>query len=153
MVPSPLGHEQSFGFEKQFAGSRSSGERSRLALAALPTRPLARLRLATTINPAERVVSRPVVATILTTHYSPTYHSLFELPWARQQRAKEERIHPMEQNHCPSPGNGEPGFGFSLSTGSWLDIDLSGGTGFTGSETDPGSCNWESDWIDLGGEG
>jgi hypothetical protein len=64
-----------------------------------------------------------------------------------------ERIHPMEQNHCPPSGNGEPGFGFSPSTGSWPDIDLSGTPGLSGLESDPGGCNWESDWIDLGGEG
>jgi len=59
----------------------------------------------------------------------------------------------MERNHCPISPNGEPGFGFSPSTGSSPDIDLSATSGLSNSEVDSGPLNWESDWIDLGGEG
>jgi len=59
----------------------------------------------------------------------------------------------MERNHCPISPNGEPRFGFSTSTGSSPDIDLSGAPGVGSSEADSGCLNWESDWIDIGGEG
>jgi hypothetical protein len=59
----------------------------------------------------------------------------------------------MERNHCPISPNGEPGFGFSSSTGSSPDIDLSAAPGLSSAESDGGQLNWESDWIDLGGEG
>jgi hypothetical protein len=59
----------------------------------------------------------------------------------------------MERNHCPIPSNGESGFGFPASTGSSPEIDLSGTPGLGGSEADSGCLNWESDWIDIGGEG
>ena len=59
----------------------------------------------------------------------------------------------MERNHCPISPIGEPGFGFSPSTGSSPDIDLSGASGLNSSEADSGPLHWESDWIDLGGEG
>jgi len=59
----------------------------------------------------------------------------------------------MDRNHCPISPNGEPGFGFSSSTGSSPDIDLSGAPGAYGPDVDAAMGNWESDWIDLGGEG
>jgi len=58
----------------------------------------------------------------------------------------------MDQNRCPPPTNND-GFGFSSSPGSWPDIDLSGTASSGSSEADTGPLNWESDWIDLGGEG
>lgn len=57
----------------------------------------------------------------------------------------------MEQEHCPLPTNGE--FGFFASSGSSPDIDLSRVSGFAGSEVESGLWNWESAWIDIGGEG
>ncbi len=57
----------------------------------------------------------------------------------------------MDQNRCPPPTNND-GFGIS-SPGSWPDIDLSGPAIPGSSEVDTGPLNWESDWIDLGGEG
>ena len=59
----------------------------------------------------------------------------------------------MDQNRCAPPTNNDLGFGFPSSPGSWPDIDLSGAAGPSSSEVDPGTLNWESDWIDLGGEG
>jgi hypothetical protein len=59
----------------------------------------------------------------------------------------------MDRNHRIISPNGESGFGFSSSTGSSPDVDLSGAPGVGGSDVDAAMGNWESDWIDLGGEG
>jgi hypothetical protein len=57
----------------------------------------------------------------------------------------------MEQEHCPLPTNGE--LGFFPSPGSSADIDLSRASGFAGLEVESSLRNWESAWIDIGGEG
>lgn len=59
----------------------------------------------------------------------------------------------MEQNRIPYFVDGEFGFAPFPSAGSWPDIDLSGPLSCHGSEGDASPPNWDSDWIDLGGEG
>lgn len=49
-------------------------------------------------------------------------------------------------------GSGDFAFEHFPSTGSWPEIDLSATPSMPGQESDTGP-SWESDWIDLGGEG
>jgi hypothetical protein len=69
MASGSFGYDPSFGFQKQFAGSRSPRERSRLALEALPTRSLARLRFAAAIN-SLNPKSRPLSLGLVLCHLS-----------------------------------------------------------------------------------
>jgi len=59
----------------------------------------------------------------------------------------------MNLNEFPLFPDSEFGLGPFYSTGSWLEIDLSGTPNSHSSDTGGASPTWESDWIDLGGEG
>ena len=59
----------------------------------------------------------------------------------------------MERNHCPTSPSGESGSGFFSLPGSSPDVDSSSAPSVSNSEVDCGPLNWESDWIDIGGEG
>jgi hypothetical protein len=58
----------------------------------------------------------------------------------------------MDRKYSPL-GSGDFGFELFSTTGSWPEIDLSATPSMPGSESDAGPFNWESEWIDLGGEG
>jgi hypothetical protein len=58
---------------------------------------------------------------------------------------------PMDRKLFPF-GSGDFAFEHFPSTGSWPEIDLSATPSIPGQESDTGP-SWESDWIDLGGEG
>ena len=62
-----------------------------------------------------------------------------------------ERNSPMDRKHLPL-GSSDFGFEHFSSTGSWPEIELSAAPSMPGSE-ESGPLNWESEWIDLGGEG
>jgi hypothetical protein len=58
----------------------------------------------------------------------------------------------MDRKHFPLSG-GDFGFEHFSSIGSWPEIELSAAPSMPGPESDNGCLNWESAWIDLGGEG
>jgi hypothetical protein len=59
----------------------------------------------------------------------------------------------MNTNEFPPFANGEFGLAPYHSTGSWPEIDLSVLPTNMPSDNCSGTPTWESDWIDLGGEG
>jgi hypothetical protein len=59
----------------------------------------------------------------------------------------------MEVNDFPLFADGEFGFSAFHSIGSWPEIDLFGTPSSHFSDSGATSPNWESDWIDIGGEG
>lgn len=62
----------------------------------------------------------------------------------------------MNQNRFPYFADGEFGFSPFPSASSSPDIDISGPPSSHGAEGDiilPNGAHWDSDWIDLGGEG
>ena len=98
MVSSPFGHDSSCGLQRQIGDSRSSDERSRLALAALPARPLARLRLATAINILVQAKSRPLLfaSSIIP---PPRHHMERDDCDVASRSACKERAKSPERNH------------------------------------------------------
>jgi len=59
----------------------------------------------------------------------------------------------MDLNDFPLFADGEFGFLPFHSIGSWPEFDLFGPSSNHFSDTGANLPNWESDWIDLGGEG
>jgi len=59
----------------------------------------------------------------------------------------------MDLNDFPFFAEGEIGFSPFQSIGSWPEFDLFGTPSSHSSDTWGIPPNWESDWIDIGGEG
>jgi hypothetical protein len=59
----------------------------------------------------------------------------------------------MNRKDFPLSVDGDFGLAPFHSTGSWPEIEITGIPNSHPSDTSASSSTWESDWIDLGGEG